>query len=885
MTKLTNFLESALVDHMIGNAYTAPATIYAALFTANPGEAGGGTEVIGNGYSRQAITWSAESGGVSSNSAVVAFTASGGSWGTVTAMALMDASVGGNMLAYDVDLADNAVSDGNVFQFAAGQIKFGFEFSNTAPALLRGVDGVARFNPPMLLNRINQSNANWNTNVGTGAVEHAKIIKAGNLDANNFPTALGVFSHYEASAMSYSPPAYDQGMRMGGSPTGTRAYVLKWTPTGNTVSVNASDGTLTVTDDTTAGRIEFDFTDPVSTPGADVFIRVRITGIVAPFTSMVMVPADQEAAFDGGEKWDADFKTEAAQSRILRFMDTQQTNEGTHETYAEINDTGQRTYSGRAVPLDWMIDLCNDLKRDGYFCLPNNFSDADLTTMINRIRTRSDSIRHNFIEGPDNEPWNSTFKKVFDAMEREGVTLWHTGHRHAVGALSGGTGNGRVLIEGMNKTIPTELVMTAHPFTTGDKVYITRDEIKSPTKYNGGVYTITVEDVNTISLDGTLTGTSDADFADDGLASVTPVGTFTTGTDTLDFIPLTIDGSGTITSGWIDGVPSGAVDGTFNMSGLPGAGTTQITIAVDGDSNFGNNSQIRNKYQAYRAAEMFKLVEDEYGVNFGVTGKTCFGTQTGSDRVPGHYRPAWNKYKADTSRTNYSDLIDYLMVTTYCSTIRLGNTTDDVMLRERVDDSQTAHSDYRDANTAQATDMTDRSEEAAWNAANVPPETASSQGGTTLNERIPQWEGQVAHAADPEGDSSEPALRGGVAVYEGGEHNTYRDNPPRDAVVLAWLADASGGQGGGFVYSDAKAAFLKTLNAAANTAGLAFCADFGFIGPIDFNEGDKPWPSMLYAGHDNPVRTAWIDMNGLGTMGGDKLDISWDDGRPDSDFV
>ena len=102
--------------------------------------------------------------------------------------------------------------------------------------------------------------------------------------------------------------------------------MLKWAPTGNTVTVNASDGTLTVTDDTTPGRIEFDYTDPVSTPGADVFIRVRITGIVAPFTSMVLVPADQEAAFDGGEKWDADFKTEAAQSRILRFMDTMDTN-------------------------------------------------------------------------------------------------------------------------------------------------------------------------------------------------------------------------------------------------------------------------------------------------------------------------------------------------------------------------------------------------------------------------------------------------------------------------------------------------------------------------------------------------------------------------------
>ncbi len=118
MTKLTNFLESELVDHMIGNAYTAPTTIYLALFTAVPGEAGGGTEVTGSGYARQAITWNAESGGAATNNGAVEFTPSGGNYGTVVATALMDALTVGNMLAYDVDFVDQAVNDGETLSFA-----------------------------------------------------------------------------------------------------------------------------------------------------------------------------------------------------------------------------------------------------------------------------------------------------------------------------------------------------------------------------------------------------------------------------------------------------------------------------------------------------------------------------------------------------------------------------------------------------------------------------------------------------------------------------------------------------------------------------------------------------------------------------------------------
>jgi len=58
----TDFLENKIINHVLRNtAYTAPATVYAALFTATPGESSAGTEVTGGSYARQAATFSAPS--------------------------------------------------------------------------------------------------------------------------------------------------------------------------------------------------------------------------------------------------------------------------------------------------------------------------------------------------------------------------------------------------------------------------------------------------------------------------------------------------------------------------------------------------------------------------------------------------------------------------------------------------------------------------------------------------------------------------------------------------------------------------------------------------------------------------------------------------------
>ena len=123
MAEFTDFMENKIIDHMLrAQAYTPPATVYVALFTSAPRDAGGGTEVSGGAYARQAVTLDAAAGGASSNSADITFPQATADWGTVTHLALMDALTGGNMLMHSPLDASKTVNNGDTFKFEAGDL-------------------------------------------------------------------------------------------------------------------------------------------------------------------------------------------------------------------------------------------------------------------------------------------------------------------------------------------------------------------------------------------------------------------------------------------------------------------------------------------------------------------------------------------------------------------------------------------------------------------------------------------------------------------------------------------------------------------------------------------------------------------------------------------
>lgn len=117
----TDYLEDKILRHVFANtSYTPPATIYVGLFTVAPTDTGGGTEVSGTSYARQSGTFTVSgTGTTATNSANIEYPAAGSAWGTVVAVALFDASTGGNMLAW-ADLASSRViASGDVFRIPA----------------------------------------------------------------------------------------------------------------------------------------------------------------------------------------------------------------------------------------------------------------------------------------------------------------------------------------------------------------------------------------------------------------------------------------------------------------------------------------------------------------------------------------------------------------------------------------------------------------------------------------------------------------------------------------------------------------------------------------------------------------------------------------------
>jgi len=141
---MSNYLENKLVDHIFrATSFTAPTTIYVALYTAAPSDAGGGTEItIGtNNYSRASVaastsTWAntqasgttASTGttGLTSNINAITFATPSGSWGTVTHFGILDAATAGNLLFQGALTVSQTVNTGNTVSFAAGSLQITF---------------------------------------------------------------------------------------------------------------------------------------------------------------------------------------------------------------------------------------------------------------------------------------------------------------------------------------------------------------------------------------------------------------------------------------------------------------------------------------------------------------------------------------------------------------------------------------------------------------------------------------------------------------------------------------------------------------------------------------------------------------------------------------
>jgi hypothetical protein len=122
MSSFSDYLEDAVLNYVFRNTGTpTSANVYLALYTVTPSDTGGGTEVSGAGYARQATAFDASSGGAITNTSAESFTASGGAYGTVVAVGIFDAVTSGNLLAWD-GINSTTLADGDKITFPIGDI-------------------------------------------------------------------------------------------------------------------------------------------------------------------------------------------------------------------------------------------------------------------------------------------------------------------------------------------------------------------------------------------------------------------------------------------------------------------------------------------------------------------------------------------------------------------------------------------------------------------------------------------------------------------------------------------------------------------------------------------------------------------------------------------
>lgn len=136
MSQMSNYLEVELRKHIFRTgSFTKPAALYVSLHTADPTDAGTGTEVSGGSYARVQrdpadANWTGASAtdGLTDNAAIITFPTPTANWGVVTHFGIWDASSAGNLITFGAITPNKTINNGDPApSFATGALDVTFQ--------------------------------------------------------------------------------------------------------------------------------------------------------------------------------------------------------------------------------------------------------------------------------------------------------------------------------------------------------------------------------------------------------------------------------------------------------------------------------------------------------------------------------------------------------------------------------------------------------------------------------------------------------------------------------------------------------------------------------------------------------------------------------------
>ena len=176
-------------------------------------------------------------------------------------------------------------------------------------------------------------------------------------------------------------------------------YVITYKGTGN-VKIEARNLNITIIEEQ-KGRIEFDLTKN----GNDAFFFFHV--LTNDKNDNIREIRMTEKKYENSTQvfrdgWINDHRTYG----MFRFMDWMGTNTSFVKTWADYSS--EKSAYQRVTAFHYMIELCNQLQADAWFCVPHQANDDFVTKMAQQIKSELDPNLKVYVEYT-NEAWNGLF--------------------------------------------------------------------------------------------------------------------------------------------------------------------------------------------------------------------------------------------------------------------------------------------------------------------------------------------------------------------------------------------------------------------------------------------------------------------------------------------
>jgi hypothetical protein len=146
------------------------------------------------------------------------------------------------------------------------------------------------------------------------------------------------------------------------------------------------------------------------------FARITRTDSKNPLRDIRLVMPGHEATYEE-KPFNPDFLSRWEDMRVFRFMDWGRTNDSPVTEWADRATPGDHSQSLRGIAPEYMIDLCNELGADGWFCMPHRATDDYVRQFARLARERLRPDLRAYVEY-SNECWNGQFGQARYCAER-----------------------------------------------------------------------------------------------------------------------------------------------------------------------------------------------------------------------------------------------------------------------------------------------------------------------------------------------------------------------------------------------------------------------------------------------------------------------------------